>query len=70
MKSRKIPSITEDWLVDLWKKCLLRCSNDEVRAFLNFFADYCRLVEASVATSTTAVGGVMGVITLLQNQLK
>ena len=59
VKSRRIPSITDDWLVDLWKKCLLRCS-DEVRAFLTFFADYCRLVEASVATSTTAVGGVMG----------
>ena len=60
VKSRRIPPITEDWLVDLWKKCLLRCSNDEVRAFLTFFANYRLLVEASVATSTTAVGGVMG----------
>ena len=58
-KSRRLSPITEDWLLDLWKCCILR-SSDEAHTFLSLFASYRRVVEASAASGTALAGGVMG----------
>ena len=54
---------TNDWLVDLWRNCLYR-SSDEARNFLKRLAEYRLAVEVSAvgggALTGGAVGGVIG----------
>ena len=56
---RELLAGTNDWLVDLWRNCISRCS-DEARSFLTCFAQYRLVVEASVIGGGALTGGVVG----------
>ena len=50
---------TIDWLVDLWRNCLYR-SSDEARNFLKRLAEYRLAVEVSAVGGGALTGGVVG----------
>ena len=50
---------TNDWLVDLWRNCISR-SSDEARNFLKRLAEYRLVVEISAVGGGALTGGVVG----------
>ena len=50
---------TNDWLLDLWRNCISR-SSDEARSFLTRFAQYRLVVEISAVGGGALTGGIVG----------